>query len=154
MRADRHGCLDPDERGFTLLELVVVMMIISVLVAIAVPILLTEQKKAHDVAAKSDASSLGKEITAYYVDATTAPTVTMVGGRYQVAGADVSRISDGVSLGTIAVTPAVAATADTTGWTSSAWCLNVMNAAGQQVYYKYSAQLGLQLGSCATASTP
>ena len=44
----------PDESGFTLLELMVVVLVIAVLLAIAVPTFLGARSKAHDRATQTD----------------------------------------------------------------------------------------------------
>ena len=76
--------MDEKDQGFTLIELLVVMIIIGILAAIAIPVFLSQRKKAQDSAAKADISTIGKEIATYYVDGTghAAPVVSVAAGRY------------------------------------------------------------------------
>ncbi len=74
------------ESGFTLIELLVVMIIIGILAAIAIPVFLSQRKKAQDSATKSDVSTVGKELATYYVDgsggATGPQSLAITGGKY------------------------------------------------------------------------
>jgi prepilin-type N-terminal cleavage/methylation domain-containing protein len=147
----RSGAADA---GVSLLELLVVMAVIGILAAIAIPVVLTQEGRARDASATADARRLGLEVASYYADHTAAPTVIAGGGRWLVSGTDAGAVTAGTSLGTVASPPLPTTSADTTGWTASAWCLNVLHPGGRTRFFRYSAQNGLESGSCSTASHP
>jgi type IV pilus assembly protein PilA len=68
MLARLHRTPRGEDKGFTLLELLVVMIVVGILAAIAVPVFLSQREKARDTAVKSDVTSVGKEVATYYVD--------------------------------------------------------------------------------------
>ena len=57
-----------DEAGFTLVELLVVMVVIGVLAAIAVPAYMGSRREAYEASAKSDVRAITKEVLALQVD--------------------------------------------------------------------------------------
>jgi len=77
----RKSVEDKDE-GFTLIELLVVVIILGILAAIAIPIFLNQSKKAIDVSAKADVSTIAKQIATSLVDEAAMPSVTVTGKSY------------------------------------------------------------------------
>ncbi|GAB4067606.1 hypothetical protein GCM10028777_24100 [Angustibacter speluncae] len=144
MLARIRKSMEEKDQGFTLIELLVVMIIIGILAAIAIPVFLNQRKKAVDTAARSDVSTLGKEIATYYVDNTAAvPAITINSGRYELGttpAQDLGKVSTGVSAPTI--TPAAASR------TSQNWCVQLTVTGGTVTNVSYSATNGLQNTTC------
>lgn len=63
-----HGRLAREESGFTLVELLVVVAIIGILLAIAVPSFLGFEQRAYDVAARSELRSALPAVGSYHSD--------------------------------------------------------------------------------------
>src|SRR4029079_13214858 len=74
--------LDRDEQGFTLIELMVVVLIIAILIAIAIPTFLGAQNRARDRGAQSD---LRNALTAAKTLATDSA------GLFQVSGVNITK---------------------------------------------------------------
>ena len=60
-----------DERGFTLIELMIVIAIIGILAAIAIPQFSAYRKRSYNSAAQSDVRNIATAQEAYYVDEST-----------------------------------------------------------------------------------
>jgi type II secretory pathway pseudopilin PulG len=115
----------------------VLLVVLGILAAIAIPVYLSQREKAADASTKADASTLGKEIATWYVDhAGGPPAVTVSGGEYSVDHVAVGAASSNVQLGGI------------TGTGPTDWCVWVTNPEGDFKDFQYSADGGLQPGTC------
>lgn len=66
-----HHRLNKDDRGFTLIELMVVVLIIAILIAIAIPTFLGLRRRAQDRAAQSDLRNGFTAAKAFFTDSDT-----------------------------------------------------------------------------------
>ena len=99
------------QKGFTLIELMIVIAIIGILAAIAIPNFLSYRQRAYDSAAQSDLKNLMTAQEAYFVDHDTYVDITGVSAGGEISDLDLT-LSKGVTAG---------GTGSTTGYTMSAY---------------------------------
>ncbi len=151
MLARIRKAMDEREEGFTLIELLVVMIIIGILAAIAIPVFLSQRSKARDTSTKADVSTLGKELATYYVDGAGPAIVTLTAAAGTTPASATVTDAGGYTSGTVKLsngTTQPAANATKSLGSSTAWCVSLTNPDGKQKDYKYSADSGLQSGTC------
>jgi type IV pilus assembly protein PilA len=74
-----------DDKGFTLIELMVVVLIIAILIAIAIPTFLGLRRRAQDRAAQSNLRNAFTAAKAYYTDCDSYDPVAPCGGVFNAA---------------------------------------------------------------------
>jgi len=110
-----------DEQGFTLIELMVVVLIIAILIAIAIPTFLGARQRAQDRAAQSD---LRNGLTAE-------KTVYTDNQAYDATTANMKAIESSLNWnGAISTRPALTVTTGTTVTTNDTVCLSETSKSG------------------------
>ena len=108
------------EKGFTLVELLIVVIILGVLTSVALPAFVGQTNKAKDSAAKAYVAGVEKECQVELAETGSIPTAVQT-----TAGSGVKSESPGAT----AICTAITATPDYTG--SSAFTSSVVTATGQ-----------------------
>jgi type IV pilus assembly protein PilA len=117
--------LSRDEEGFTLIELMVVVLIIAILIAIAIPTFLGARERAQDRAAQSDIRNAFTAEKVYYTDEQ----------EYTAVTADLVAIEPSLTFVT-ATTPDDTGVAVNVDGTSGVLYLGLKSASGSCFYLK------------------
>ncbi len=132
MKAIRRG-LNKDE-GFTLIELMVVVMIIAVLIAIAIPSFLGFRKSAQDRSAQSELRNVLLSEKAYWLD----------NGQYTETAADILAFEPNANMN---ADPAIGVSADLRDADSDILCLSRTAESGNAFSLWESASGGTYYGA-------
>jgi prepilin-type N-terminal cleavage/methylation domain-containing protein len=161
--------LKKKDKGFTLVELLVVILIVGILAGIAVPIYLNQKNRAYLNSAREDAHSIGMEIYSILSDYTSfgtsaaTNTITVSSGVNVTFGAMTAATGSSMALATgpgavttstpkLTAGSTVSGTYGTTIANDLKWCIVVAN---NSTYVKYNetgevaAQIGGTAPTCA-----
>lgn len=141
----RRAALGRDA-GFSLIELLVVMIIIGVLAAIAVPLFLHQRGKAHDTSTKADLNTLGKEIATYFIDGSGTLSLDFTSTPGKVVVSDGAAYSSTVNLTNGTARPSSGVSANLSD--QDQWCVALTDSQGLVKEYRYTAHSGLEEGTC------
>jgi prepilin-type N-terminal cleavage/methylation domain-containing protein len=151
MIARIHKAMKEKDQGFTLVELLVVVIIIGILSAIAIPAFLNQRKKAVDASIKEDLHTIATSLETYYTDNLKYPTGVSQTGTTLTTAPEATTIDIKVSPDNLfAVTFGV--TGDTT---ADAYCIyghNDRGTGGADKGFTYSSNGGLVAGPAAASS--
>ena len=128
------------DAGFTLVELLVVMVVVGILAGIAVPALLMQRRKAYETSAKSDVRAITREMLAQFVDGSGALTVSGSAGTWTMRRNGVTVATGALSEHNV-VSPSSSITA------AGDFCLSVRNTKVDAQFWTAD-DVGLRAGDC------
>jgi prepilin-type N-terminal cleavage/methylation domain-containing protein len=134
-RAPQRG-----EHGFTLVELLVVMVVVGVLAAIVAPTLMGARRAAYEASAKSDIKNITKEITGLFVDGTGELELTGAAGVWTLT-------RDGATVASGELSPYNEVSASSFVTASGEYCLSVRNTRIGARFW-VADDVGLRAGDC------
>ncbi|MDR1634425.1 MAG: type II secretion system GspH family protein [Bifidobacteriaceae bacterium] len=147
-----------DEEGFSLVELLIVVIIMGILAAIAIPLFLSQRAKAEDAKTEAVVETLGKELATWWTGNYAPPVIRVEPSTHLYPGfhilADAGDPSTKDTLATplppgLKSTISGATSGTPVGWVTSgtdktSWCFAAFNKDGKVKSYKVSATKGLE----------
>jgi type IV pilus assembly protein PilA len=112
-----------DDKGFTLIELMVVVLIIAILIAIAIPTFLGLRRRAQDRAAQSDLRNGLTAAKAFYTDAETYAGFDAADGEATEPSLNWNGVPNNVNLITITQAAAQELTLQRTSASGTVFCI-------------------------------
>ena len=143
----RSAKTDRKEGGFTLVELLVVIIIIGILAAIAIPVFLSQRTKSYEAGLKTDLRTVADEVESQNTNNQDyTKTTWKTAGTAAVAGASISGVGQIVGDSTtVSLSPG-----DTITWigaTQTSYCVKSVNPkAAAPIYYSPSG--GISTTAC------